>query len=73
MSDENNISGAPTLLQVFSSVLASFFGVQSTKKREQDFENGKPSQFIFVGLFLTVVFILTVWGIVKLVLGLALG
>jgi len=61
----------PTLLQVFSSVLAAFFGVQSDKNRARDFQHGEPHQFIVVGLILTVVFVLTIWGVVKLVLGIA--
>lgn len=62
---------APSLLSVLGSVLASMFGVQSNKKREQDFTHGKPSQYIVVGLLMTVVFILSIWGLVSLVLKLA--
>ncbi len=62
---------APSLLSVLGSVLASMFGVQSNKKREQDFTHGKPSQYIVVGLLMTVVFILSIWGLVSLVMKLA--
>jgi len=61
----------PTLFQVFKSVLASFFGVQSGKNRERDFQHGKPSQYIIVGLVLTVAFIVVIWLAVKLALSLA--
>jgi hypothetical protein len=61
----------PNLLSVFKSVLASFFGVQSSKARERDFTHGKPAHYIIVGLILTALFILTVWSVVKLVLHLA--
>ena len=61
----------PTLFQVFKSVLASFFGVQSGKNRERDFQHGKPSQYIIVGLVLTVAFIVVIWLAVKLALNLA--
>ena len=59
------------ILEVLSSVVASFFGVQNDAKRERDFTRGRPRDFIIVGLLLTLVFILTVWGIVSLVMHLA--
>ncbi|MCP4408444.1 MAG: DUF2970 domain-containing protein [Gammaproteobacteria bacterium] len=59
------------ILNVFKSVLSSFFGVQSTKNRERDFAHGKPHQYIVVGLIVTVTFILTLWAVVTLVLRLA--
>jgi hypothetical protein len=62
---------APSLLSVLGSVLASMFGVQSSKKREQDFTYGKPSQYIIIGLLVTIVFILSIWGLVSLVMKLA--
>jgi len=62
---------APSLLDVLGSVLASMFGVQSSRKREQDFVHGKPSQYIVIGLLVTLVFILVVWGVVNLVMKLA--
>jgi len=61
----------PSLLNVLGSVLASMFGVQSNRTREQDFTHGKPSQYIIIGLLVTVVFVLTIWGVVKLVMKLA--
>jgi hypothetical protein len=33
--------------------------------------HGKPSQYIVIGLLVTLVFILTVWGVVNLVMKLA--
>ena len=59
-------------LQVLASVVASFFGVQSNEKRERDFSRGRPRDFIIVGLVLTLIFILVVWGVVSLVMSLAL-
>ncbi len=61
----------PGLLNVFKSVMAGFFGVQSSKNRERDFTHGKPIHYIIVGLVFTVIFILSVWGVVSLVLRLA--
>lgn len=71
--DSENKSGTtpPSFFDVLGSVLASMFGVQSNRKREQDFTHGKPSQYIIIGLFVTVVFILIVWGVVSLVMKLA--
>lgn len=54
-------------LQVFTSVIASFFGVQSTAMRERDFSRGRAKDFVLVGLVLTVSFVLIVFGVVKLV------
>lgn len=61
----------PGFFDVMFSVLAAFFGVQSNSTRERDFEHGRPIHFIVMGLALTVVFLLLVWGLVKLVLSLA--
>jgi hypothetical protein len=61
----------PSFFSVLGSVVASMFGVQSTRRREVDFTRGKPIHYILVGLLVTVVFILTVWGVVKLVLSVA--
>ncbi len=61
----------PSLLEVVKSVLASFFGVQSNKNRERDFQQGSPAQFIIVGLILTILFIVGMILIVKLILATA--
>jgi hypothetical protein len=70
-SESNDKSRTPSLLSVFGSVLASMFGVQSSSKHKQDFVHGKPIHYIMVGLIVTLVFILAVWGVVKLVMSLA--
>ncbi|MEM8844856.1 MAG: DUF2970 domain-containing protein [Pseudomonadota bacterium] len=62
----------PSTWQVFKSVLASFFGVQSEENRRRDFEHGSPGQFIVIGLVLTVIFIVVLYLLVKLILLLAL-
>ena len=64
-------ANGPSLLGVLGSVMASMFGVQSNRKREQDFTHGKPSQYVIVGLLVTVAFILIVWGVVSLVMTVA--
>lgn len=62
---------APSFYSVLGSVLASMFGVQSNRKRQQDFTHGKPSQYIIIGLLVTLVFILAIWGLVSVVMNLA--
>jgi len=57
-----------SITQVFGSVLASFFGVQSNDRRERDFSQGRARDFIIVGVVLTALFILSVWGVVNLVM-----
>ncbi|MBS1212101.1 MAG: hypothetical protein H6R26_717 [Proteobacteria bacterium] len=62
-------AGGPKLLQVVGSVLAAAFGVQSNRNRERDFAGGSPAAFIVVGVIGTVLFVLALYGVVKLVLG----
>lgn len=63
----------PGLMSVVKSVLASFFGVQSERNRQRDFQAGSPLQYIVVGLIATLVFILVMWAVVRLILGAAAG
>jgi hypothetical protein len=42
-----------SLLQVLGSVLAAFFGVQSSKNRERDFNHGRFGIFVAVGFAVT--------------------
>ena len=53
--------------QILQSTLAAAFGVQSHKKRVQDFEEGNAGWFILAGIIFTVVFIFTVLTVVNLV------
>jgi hypothetical protein len=73
MSQSHNDSPPPrqSLVRVFTSVVASMFGVQSSAKHQEDFGHGRVSTYVVVGLVMTVLFVLTVWGIVKLVVHLA--
>ncbi len=57
--------------QVMGSVAAAFFGVQSARNRERDFSKGRPRDFVIVGLLLTLVFVLTIWRLVQLVMSIA--
>jgi len=70
-SQDSDKTRGPSFFNVLGSVLASMFGVQSNRKREQDFTHGKPSHYVMVGLLVTIVFILTVWAVVQVVMKLA--
>jgi len=77
MNEENNTDKNTDkdekvgFLDVFKSVNAAFFGVQSGKNRERDFTRGKPSHYIIMGIIMTVVFVLVIWGVVKIALSAA--
>lgn len=60
-----------TILQVMGSVMSSFIGVQKNATRERDFKRGRARDFIVVGILLTLAFVLAVWGVVQLVMGVA--
>lgn len=61
----------PTFWQTVASVLAAFFGVQTSKARKRDFTHGKAWHFIVIGLVTTIVFVLVLIAIVRLVLAAA--
>lgn len=56
--------------QVLKSVMSSFIGVQNNRTRERDFTHGRARDFIIIGIMLTVLFVLGVWGLVMLVMAL---
>ncbi len=58
----------PGFWQVLGSVLAALLGVQSERNRARDFTHGRPLHYILVGLGMTVVLVLVLWGVVRLVL-----
>ncbi|MDZ7788564.1 MAG: DUF2970 domain-containing protein [Halofilum sp. (in: g-proteobacteria)] len=61
----------PGVLQIFKSVGAAFFGVQSEANRQRDFTHGRLHHYILAGLVATILFVLAIYGIVQLVLMLA--
>jgi len=71
MSEDPPSGRRQSLVSVIGSVFASMFGVQSSKKHEEDFAKGNARAYIAVGLIATLVFILLVWGVVKLVVSVA--
>ena len=50
-------SSKPTLFQVITSVLASFFGVQSDDNYQRDFEQTSVVPYIVVGIVMVIVLI----------------
>lgn len=40
--------------QVFHSTIAAFFGVQSDKNRQKDFQTNSPLPYIFMGIVLAI-------------------
>ena len=58
----------PSLWQVIYSVLGAMFGVQSSKVHERDFSKGSPVAYIVVGIVITVLFVLTLVGVVRWVM-----
>ncbi|MBI2384251.1 MAG: DUF2970 domain-containing protein [Gammaproteobacteria bacterium] len=53
-------SRPPSFWQVIASVLAAFFGVQSSSNRERDFRRGRAVHYIAIGLAATILFVLAV-------------
>lgn len=68
-SPSHDLADAPVgLRQTLASVLAAFFGVQSSRNRERDFSRGNPWAFAAVALLLTGVFAGSIWLGVQLLL-----
>lgn len=57
--------------RIVGSVLASFFGVQSSRNRKRDFEFGKAKNFVVAGVIMTAVCCLALYSIVSVVIWLA--
>lgn len=58
----------PGVLKVLQSVLAGALGVQSDKRREEDFSSHSPWPYILAGIIFTAGFVVTLVVVVKLVL-----
>lgn len=73
MDDQNTTDQAkrPSIFQVVASVLAAGFGVQSEKNRQRDFAGGSAATFVMVGIIATVLFVLTLYMLVKLIIAAA--
>ena len=64
---KKHASGLP-FWKVMLSVIQASFGVQNSANKERDFKEGKAVPFIIAALLFTLIFILTIVGIVKVVL-----
>ncbi len=68
MTEPKDEAKTPGFFTVMLSVIAAALGVQSEKNRERDFSQSSPLPFIVGGLVFTVLFVLTLVGVVMLVL-----
>lgn len=58
----------PGVFKVMQSILAGAFGVQSDKRREEDFSSHSPWPYIIAGILFTASFVVGLIVIVNLVL-----
>ncbi|QLE83911.1 MULTISPECIES: DUF2970 domain-containing protein [Shewanella] len=56
------------LLQLFTSTLAAFFGVQTESNRSRDFQSQSPIPFIIMGIVLAAALVIGLILMVKWVL-----
>ncbi|MCX2973142.1 DUF2970 domain-containing protein [Halieaceae bacterium IMCC8485] len=66
--DKNADSKSLNPFQVISSVFAAGLGVQSSKNRERDFNQGRAGVFVAAGVIFTLGFIAVMVVIVQLVI-----
>ncbi len=55
-------------LRIIKSVLSAMIGVQKKKNLKEDFSKSSATPFIIVGIVMTLLFILAVWGVVQFAL-----
>lgn len=67
-NDNNKNTESVSFLQVFSSVLAAMFGVQTEKNRERDFNQGKLWHYVLGGLIFAAIFIAILVSVVQFAL-----
>ena len=67
-SQADETSDKMGLWSIIKSVFAAGLGVQSSANRERDFKQGNAKVFFVAGLIFTIIFIGSVYGVVKLVL-----
>lgn len=58
----------PGVLKIMQSILAGAFGVQSDKRRQEDFSSHSPWPYIIAGLLFTAAFVVGLILIVQAVL-----
>lgn len=60
--------GSPGVLKIMQSILAGAFGVQSDRRRQEDFSSHSPVPYIIAGLLFTGAFVGGLILVVNLVL-----
>ena len=68
MSEDNDQTKQPSIGQVIFAVCASAFGVRRSKDSKNDFQTKTATPFIIGGIIFKLVFMATVYGVVRLVL-----
>ncbi|MBL4829566.1 MAG: DUF2970 domain-containing protein [Aliivibrio sp.] len=59
---------SPGILSVLQSVIAAMFGVQTDKKRQQDFKAGHFKYYAVAGVMMAALLVFTLISIVNIVL-----
>ncbi|MBB1426058.1 DUF2970 domain-containing protein [Shewanella frigidimarina] len=57
-----------SIWRVFSSTVAAFFGVQTERNRQKDFQTQSPLPFIIMGIILAIALVISLMLIVNQVL-----
>ncbi len=65
---ENKKNGKPGVLKIMQTVLAGAIGVQSEKRRQEDFSTHTPLPYIIAGLLFTACFVGGLILVVQMVL-----
>ncbi|QYJ87894.1 DUF2970 domain-containing protein [Shewanella mesophila] len=57
-----------SLIQLLLTTIAAFFGVQTERNRQRDFQSQSPLPFIIMGIVMAIILVISLIFIVKLVL-----
>jgi len=66
--NEDQKTGSPGVLKIMQSILAGALGVQSDRRRQEDFSSHSPVPYIVAGLLFTAAFVGGLILVVNLVL-----
>lgn len=67
-NDNNRRPRFPGVLKILQSILAGAFGVQSDRRRQEDFASHSPWPYIVAGLLFTAAFVVGLILVVQVVL-----
>ena len=73
MTEDDQDKQPMTLHEVIGSVFAAAVGVQSSSNRERDLTRGSAKQFIVIELIATVLFVATIFTVVKIIIAVSAG